>query len=185
VVGVERVAANLHHVTSATGDVATTARADVSDRVVALLRPLVAAGGGQVPGVPEWHLDVLDRQPGMAVFQVARGPATSPAGKRPYVVAVGCWSEDASAAAWRDAHMVARMTLPGAPNRLPEDPPAVPWLSVTPGVGLLLLPPERVGMLGDFERCVLWTLAEDLPEVGPGASAAPPGLRGPRRRRGP
>jgi len=146
----------LTHLTSTTGHVARTPRADVADEVIALLAPIVAAGGGQVPHTPEWHLDLWP-EAGWAAFQLARGPASSEAGKRPYFMAVACWQEDVTPEAWAQAHKLAQLA---PPDQLPADPPPLPWLSVTLLPAVLLLPRERIGMLGDLERCVAWTLVE-------------------------
>lgn len=160
------VSGTLHHLTSTTGHLTRTSRSKVADDVIELLRPIVEAEGGQVPFTPEWHLDVWrlledgEPKPGAAVFQVARGPASSDAGKRPYVMAVACWREELSAEAWQQAHQIADMA---PPNNLPGEVPPVPWLAVTMMPAIMLLPRERVLQIGDLERCVFWTLVEAAP----------------------
>jgi hypothetical protein len=161
------VTRELTHITSNTGHVAVTSRSEVADSVIELLRPVVAADGGLIarPGEPPlWHLDIWRAfgqtgapLPGMAAFQVAPGPHDTPEGKRPYVMAVACWEEAASAEAWARARELAKLS---PPDRLPDRAPAAPWLAVTIMPGMFALPPELAGMLGDFERCVFWTLVE-------------------------
>lgn len=159
----------LTHLTSTTGHLATSTRDEVGEDVIAALMPLVRTEGGQVPQTPEWWVDLwwrLEqragedpvRVPGAAVFQVARGPATSAAGQRAYVMGVACWREEVSEEAWQQAQHLAGMF---PPDNLPPVAPPVPWLSVAVLPFAALLPPERVRMLGDFERCLFWALVED------------------------
>jgi hypothetical protein len=154
----------LSHITSSSGHVWRSSRADVADSVVAALRPIVEAQGGRVPSMPDWYLSVWRplELPGAAAFQVAFGPAETPAGKLPFVVAVGCWDEPASRESWAMAHETAAK-MPYQTDQLPADPPPVPWLSATLGLGVISLAGNQVSMLGDFERCVLWTMVEVWP----------------------
>ncbi len=74
----------LSHLTLNTGYIARTGRAEVADEVVTLLLPVLDAGGGAVPGMPGWFLNVIfpiapsgARLDGAAFFQVADEPGTA------------------------------------------------------------------------------------------------------------
>ncbi len=137
----------LSHLTINTGHVAHTTRGDVRDDVIDSLRPLVEAGRARIPGPIEWWLHVTQRHTGWAAYTITptRG------GERPYVSCVGCWHETASADAWG--------TITDRANGQTQP---IPWLAVTTAGPLTLarMGPAAVGMLGDLERCLFWTLAE-------------------------
>lgn len=152
---------DLAHITSTTGDIRMSPRAEVSTEVIAFLRPLIERGGGQIPHIPAWHLDFWPRTAGGAsVFQIAPRRASEPGGTNPYIMAVACWRADVSDDAWHQAHELARL-VPGVPVLLAETPPAVPWLVVTLFPGALALRPDRLPQLADLERCVAWALIEE------------------------
>lgn len=157
----------LTHLTITTGDIARTTRADVDDGVIALLAPLIQTEGGAIPGPLPWFCDLWwplsdagERIPGAAVYQIAPGRADTPAGKAPYVMAVCCWREDASAAAWSQAQQLAAMM---SPTRTLGSPWSAPWLAVAILPMALSLSPDDLAALGDLERCLFWAIAEAQP----------------------
>lgn len=136
--------------------------------MIALLAPLISTGGGAIPGPLPWYLDLWwpltgqgERTPGAAVYQIAPGRADTPAGKAPYIMAVACWREDASAAARLQAVTLAAQMPP--PRILGGMPLPVPWLAVAVLPMAMTLSPGDLLALGDLERCVFWTLWEALP----------------------
>lgn len=157
----------LIHLTITTGDIARTARADVDDAVIALLTPLVATEGGAIPGPLPWHLDrwwplsdAGERIDGTAVYQIAPGRADTPAGEAPYVLAVCCWREAASPAAWSQAQAFAAQFPPA---RSLGPPLPAPWLAVAMLPMALSLDAGELAALGDLERCLFWAIAEAQP----------------------
>lgn len=157
----------LTHLTITSGDIARTRRADVDDGVIALLTPLVAAEGGAVPGPPGWSADLWwpladsgERIDGAAVFQIAPGRADTPAGKAPYVLAVACWREEASAAAWSQATALAAQMPPA---RTLGTPLPVPYLAVVVLPMALALDAGDLAALGDLERRLFWAIVEAQP----------------------
>jgi len=157
----------LSHLTLNTGYIARTGRAEVADEVVTLLLPVLDAGGGAVPGMPGWFLDVMfpmapsgARLDGAAVFQVADEPGTS---KWPVVVAVSAWHKDVAASAWEQAMaryraQQRRLTHVLLWQEPPAASPPLPWLAVwlTPFFGLA--DAKTLEAFGDLERCVAWAL---------------------------
>lgn len=134
----------LHHVTLLTGHVAHTRRTDVRDDVIALLRPIVAAGVARIPGPIEWYLITPSPGPGWSIFSVS--PTTDPEAPD-YVTCTACWDERAAPAAW-------------ATTGQHQPPPPAPWLAVALGPAFPSVGLNAASMLGDLERCVFWTLAD-------------------------
>lgn len=165
----------LHHYTVNTGHTATTTREEVIDQTIEFLRPIVAREGGPLtlpdPGnLDIWWIDIWrpfavggSALPGAAVFQVARGPAGTDEGARPFVMAVACWDQDRARDAWQQLGAIAQTTA-GVPD-VPGEAPAAPFLAVVlmPHIGTLT--PGQAGVLGDLERCLFWTLAEEAPDA--------------------
>lgn len=150
-----------HHLTLNTSHVTMQARADVGDAVIAILWPLVQGGGGPLPGMPGWFLDVRfpqdargERIPGRAFFQVANQPRIF---SRPPMMAVACWRDEASAGAWAQA--TDAYCQMGAP--IAKAPPPTPWLAAWLTPTSVTVDPAVLFVFGDLERCVAWTLAED------------------------
>lgn len=132
----------LHHVTLTTGHVGLTARPEIGDDVLSSLRPLVSdllAGDGMIPRTR----DIPTRTGFIVQCLVIHGPASP---------------------LWRDLHV-----LPDAaalPATKPDHPPdAVPWCAVTIHTGLLAAP-DTVVWLGDFERCIAWSVVEIAEGIG-------------------
>lgn len=140
------------HVTLNTGHSRVSPRSEVSDDVIAALRPVVRAGGGMLPGPPGYRL-VLTREGRNAAYTIHRvddGGAVAPLVTCIVSQTPGVWG-----AVWP------RVTK-GVRTRRPLVEPALPWLAVDihPTVAL-----DNASMewLGDLERCVAWTIIEDQP----------------------
>ena len=159
----------LCHLTLNTGHLARTPRSEVPQAVVDRLLPLVDAGGGPIPGLDGWHLDLMfplddrgARMDGAAYFQVAPEPGTS---RRPVVMAVACWRPELAASAWTQAvagYTAMRSSLIASSLWLepPDSPPAsLPWIAawLTPFIALA---DAETMAFGDLERCLVWALAD-------------------------
>jgi hypothetical protein len=160
----------LHHLTLNTGHVARTARAEVGQETIDLLLPLIDAQNGTFVdlGLAFDVMCPLDNGgrpvPGAAFFQIA---PTAGLSKQPYVMCIGCWKQSMSEEAWKQAvtmYRSQRAVLEPISlwRRPPTKTPPVPWLAVMLMPYLIALDPERIGMLGDMERCLFWALAEGL-----------------------
>lgn len=153
---------DLAHLTLNTGHTRPSPRAEVGDGTIAMLRPLVDAGGGILP-VPfaMYRLTVVvdDGEPDCAIFTVQRADNDLP------LVTCFChWGPGDGARFWAVVGTqldTIRQGFPrGAlPDRLPRRPRASPWLAVLVWP-TALRDPEALGWLGDFERCVAWALIE-------------------------
>lgn len=162
----DRPPEQFNHLTLTTGHLRVSPRAEVSDDVIAQLRPLVAAEGGEIPAMPGWYLDFVfpltqegERQPGAAYFQIAREPGM---GETPAIMAIAAWEPAAADKAWFMATMSYRpfQALGGKPALAQ---PKLPWLAVWLTPFALDAPPEKLAAFGDLERCVFWTLVETHP----------------------
>jgi hypothetical protein len=139
----------LSHLTLTTGHLRASPRAEVGADIIELLRPIVAAGAGEVKGL---HIHIEERRDDRVTFTL---------GWSRDVVAVRCVLAPAdSPAAWTHARnlAVAAGQIPTMRAR-----PVPPWLAaiVLPPTGGLPLAQTR--MLGDAERCVAWALLEAPP----------------------
>lgn len=160
----------LHHLTTTTGHVARTERADVADAVIALLKPIVEGGSGPIPGPEPLWLDVERHPAGWAEFHLASGPAMAGVSVA-YGACVACWRATASGPALDRLERLARVL--GSAVQRNHLPLPVPWLAVVLAPGIVTLSRESLGMLGDLERCVFWTLVgtDRLNEPAHGADA--------------
>jgi hypothetical protein len=146
----------LTHYTITTGHMARVPRAEGMDRAVSKLLPAVRAGAGNM-GVPGWHLSIVHRMDGGAVWQI--GPAHRP--DAPWTICVTCWRPDISGQAWSNLMALAKaMGLPGGAAPIVD----VPWMATIltgsmEGLGL-----QDVMMMGDAGQCVSWTLIAQAEE---------------------
>lgn len=151
---------SLAHLTLNNGHARQSPRSEVGEDTLALLTPLVAAGGGVLPApFDTYHLTVVrePEQPGRATFTVAALPEGNP-----LVTCFCCWQPQGEARFWAFVGAFIdgqrRDFLAGfLPGGMPRRPQAVPWLAVLIWPGLALHP-DAVGWLGDLERCVAWAL---------------------------
>jgi hypothetical protein len=157
----------MQHLTLDTGHSLTSPRSGVRDDVVRALKPIVAAGRGDLHG---FHFRV-EQIPGGWRFGISLGKVANGAD----VVLCHIAAPGGSEAAWqqlqrdRDA-----LALPGA---LPERPAADPWLSVSflPAMAEIVFEcPDSLRAVGDAERCLAWTLLEHSLPGALNAPAVPP-----------
>lgn len=139
---------DLHHLTLTSGHLRRSPRSEVSDEIIAVLQPIVRSGGGELAGL-EIRMDPAP-YPGGRAWTI--GSTALPGA----VSCVCCWSEQTAAAWWREAG--ALLGLREAPI---SGPPPLPWLAVMMRAAALTLPPAKLSMLGDAERCVAWCLILD------------------------
>jgi hypothetical protein len=125
----------LIHITLNSGDARISPRAEVSDDTVVMLKPMVAAGGGEVAG-----LHVTMEAADIFTF-----------GWQPDTPAVRCYlAKKPNAALWKQTE--------GEGSE-----PTGPWLAVRLLPGALQCTTDQIMMLGDAERCVAWAIIETLP----------------------
>lgn len=152
----------LHHLTLNNGHTRRSPRAEVGDGILALLAPLVAAGGGRLPTPADgYRLTVVraEGEEGAATFTVQRV-----ADNLPLVTCFVVWDRRQDARYWALAGgaigQLRDQFPPGAlPAKMPPRPASVPWLAVLIWP-TLALDPVAAGWIADLERCVAWTLIE-------------------------
>ena len=122
----------LIHITLNSGDARISPRSEVSDDTIAMLKPVVAAGGGEIAGLHilmeaanvftlGWQADTpavrgyLAKQPNPALWKQADGQGSEPTGT---------------------------------------------WLAVRLLPGALKCTTDQVMMPGDAERCIAWAILE-------------------------
>lgn len=155
----------VNHLTLTTGHLRVSPRAEVSDDVIARLRPLVAAQEGPVPGMPGWFLDFMlpldeatrQRKDGAAFFQIAQATGMS---NTPAIIAVAAWDAAMADTAWSMAEQGYLPLMAVTGGKPAPVQPELPWLAVWLTPFALEANPEDVAAFGDLERCVFWTLAE-------------------------
>ena len=159
----------LHHYTLTTGDVTWTERAEVQAAAIALLRPFIAGMMSAssmtprtepIPTRPAYFLQGLTMHGRDApLFRVYARPDPPEGGEALTLVSFGVALNGGAGAAalWRSLHGLAD-GLPAVTDA--ETPPdALPWCAVAVHSGLLSRP-AAMTWLGDFERCVAWTVRE-------------------------
>lgn len=164
-----------HHLTISTGHLAITSRLDVADDVISMLKPLVQNDGGRVPKVG-WNVEIfrprlrvdggnaqwcsggsLPAKDGAAFFTIS---SDTPAGKDCHLVhCAACWRQELTEETWQVIIEFAKNAgLPIAPNV--RRPAGLPWLAVVFNPAMFTAHVSNLAMLGDFERCLAWTLIE-------------------------
>ena len=125
----------LIHITLNSGDARISPRGEVSHDTVVMLKPVVAAGGGDIAGL-HVTMEAAD------IFTL---------GWQPDAPAVRCYlAKEPNAALWKQTQ--------GEGSE-----PTGPWLAVRLLLGALHCTTDQVMMLGDAERCVAWAIIETLP----------------------
>ena len=125
----------LIHITLNSGDERISPRSEVSDGTIAILKPVVAAGGGEIAG-----LHIL--MEAANVFTLG-WQADTPA--------VRCYlAEEPNPTLWKQTE--------GEGSE-----PAGTWLAVRLLPGALQCTTEQVMTLSDAERCIAWAIMETLP----------------------
>ena len=135
---------------------------DISPEVLAACRPLVESGGGPIPGFSPWRVRIT-QGPGGAVWSIHRGT-------QPDVVFSGlAWTSEGAAQVWPELEQLLHNTgdamaragvLAESLAHSPEMPAELPWLGVVLLPGLALSAQTDVSWLGDFERCLAFTLLD-------------------------
>ncbi len=125
----------LIHITLNSGDARISSRSEGREDIIAMLKPVVAAGGGEVEG-----LHIL--MEAVNVFTLG-WQADTPA--------VRCYlAKEPNPTLWRQAE--------GKGSE-----PTGPWLAVRLLPGALQCTTDQIMMLGDAERCIAWAIIETLP----------------------
>lgn len=135
------------HLTLNTGHARRSPRSEVADDVVARLRPLVAAGGGPIPGPTPGYTVRITHEGQDAIFTVSHEETpVLTAG----VATANPWK------VWEALLTMAPITVMTTARKvgMPAEPP---WLAV---VLHDLSRPADLHWLADFERCLAWTLME-------------------------
>lgn len=157
----------IEHVTLTTGHTRRSPRSEVSDEVVAMLRPLLdrALRGEHVaiPGaVPACTMTGGVHGRCCAVTVWSQDPVSGGTARpQPVPIATVGVAEHSRCGAylWRHLHETAQ-----PPQQLatrPDQVPPEPWCAARLEVGAALVP-EAMEWLGDLERCIAWTWLEIL-----------------------
>jgi hypothetical protein len=151
----------IQHITLNTGHTLAQPRSAISPEAIAALSPIVRAGRGQIPGMAPWNVEIT-REAGAASFHIQRG-------KEMVVMCVLCWREEKSAEAWASAEKLyldtaeifAKFGAPASVLAEAVQPEETPWLAVIfLPQGFALSSQQDTSWLGDFERCLAWTIIE-------------------------
>ena len=144
------------HYTLNMGLVVDFPRSDVSREAIEVLQPLVE-NGGPIPGCAPFRVSV-DHGAGSAVFTIWLGI-------EPIVYCALAWTVEGAAEAWP---AIAQLYL-NVSNSYPElaapwkevaKPASLPWLAVAVLPFILNQTRDDIYWLGDFERCMAWTILE-------------------------
>ncbi len=137
----------IHHYTLNTGDGRLTDRCEVAAGVIAILRPICDAGGGDLPG--NLRIALTRGNAGGYLYTIYRQ-------ETPLVTCGLATAEDQAAEIWPVlVKLAGQLDLPRPPRG-----PRVPWLSVVILPTLALVDRETCGAIADLERCVAWTLID-------------------------
>ena len=117
----------------------------IPDEIRAVLRPLVLSGGGQLPVLRAYRVEI----PHPHAFTLFRG-------REPIVT---CGIGRGASEIWDS--LVTLQEQIGM--TVDKSPPAGPWLAVAILPSMLALTPDDIGWLGDFERCMAAVLLEVAP----------------------
>jgi len=136
------------HYTVNTGHGRLTDRSEVRDDVIDFLRPIVEAGGGELPMGFSVRIDRGDS--GGWLFTVSVGTV-------PIVTCGLAMDEPQATEVW--ARLIGLATTLDLPR--PANPPPVPWLSavILPTAGAVADPGTMMAV-ADLERCVAWVLVD-------------------------
>ena len=125
----------LIHITLNSGDARISPRSDDYDDAIEMIKPIVAAGSGELAGL---HITM-------------EGADTFTLGWQPGAPAVRCHVAKApNAALWKQ-------------TRGEGSEPTGSWLAVRLLPDALQYTTDQIMMLGDAERCVAWAIIETLP----------------------
>ena len=146
------------HYTLNTGHSNDSPRSGVGPEAIAVLRPLVEHGG-PIPNCAPFRV-TIDHGAGSAVFTVWRA-------QEPIVTCALAWTAEGESEAWpaiEKLYLDTSDRFPEllAPARVAEKPASLPWLAVVLLPSLLHQRADDVGWLGDFERCMAWTVLDSI-----------------------
>jgi len=150
----------LNHVTLTSGHVRRSSREEVSDNLLAQLRPVVAecerAGEAEFPspsGLMILRRIVESERPSR---HVAVWAISEPQGPALVTIALAMQAR-AGAGLWRQLH-----AIPALATRADDLPPA-PWLAALLHLPACLPEPHpAVHWLGDCERCIAWAWIDEV-----------------------
>ncbi len=145
----------LAHLTLATGHLRMSPRAEVGPEALAILAPIVRAGAGLVPGMPGVQITIRRPGSGQALIIIHAADGLT------YIVAGLAWSQDAADALWPT--LIEMVRDAGAAHSVLRRPDHLPWLAVALTPATVMLGREKIGMLGDLERCLAWAILEARP----------------------
>lgn len=144
------------HLTLNTGHWRRSPRNEVSQETIAALQPMLQVGTHPIPIFDDMEVDVT--------ISSDRAEFTVFAKHAPYipVICAGlAWTESAQKIVSRKLQQLNAASgitiIPAEPTR--PAPDEVPWLGIVLFKGITLIG-ERIGELGDFERCLAWTILE-------------------------
>jgi hypothetical protein len=155
------------HYTLNTGHAVASPRSGVSQESIVALQPL-AEHGGAIPGCAPFRVTV-DHGAESAVFTVWRGA-------EPVVTCGLARSAEGEAEGWPAIEKV-YLDLSDhypqllAPAKEANKPPSLPWLAVVLLPSLLNQSRDDIGWLGDFERCLAWTILASTEGSAPALGA--------------
>jgi hypothetical protein len=150
--------ANLVHLTLNTGHSASQPAESIGAVVVEILRPMVKAGGGPIPGFAPFRVTIT-RTDGGAMFTVWRG-------QEPVITAGLAWAEAGQDEVWCEVEaLYLRLsdTAPGlmAASAMPDRPRSLPWLGVVLLPQMLKQRHTEIFWLGEFERLLAWVIMKE------------------------
>jgi len=146
------------HYTLNTGHTAMSPRSEVGEDVIDSLRRLSRCGGNLPEPFAAFRLDVAS-EPGSSVFTIYRGT-------EPVVTCMVAWTPEGASGGWPHLEKIyldlgdrnPNLVAPGKP---PEMPKETPWLAVMIHPWIIYQSKYDISWLGDFERCLAWTLIDD------------------------
>jgi len=125
----------LIHITLNSGDERISPRSEVSDDTIEMLKPVVAAGDGELAGL----------------YITMEAAHVFTLGWQPDTPAVRCYlAKEPNPMLWKQAQ--------GEGSE-----PTGPWLAVRLLPGALQCSTDQIMMLGHAERCIAWAIIETLP----------------------
>lgn len=151
---------SIEHLTLNTGHSVPSPRSEVSDEIIALVqRELLPRSESAIPGVGAGWKVKLSRLGTAQMFDIHYFGTP--------VVSCGLATDtEAADLVWpqlRNLHSHARGCLETLPSEWPFEPVkprSVPWLGVVLLPTVVMVPPEDLDWLGDFERCLAWGILE-------------------------
>jgi hypothetical protein len=151
------------HVTLNTGNEAILQQGMIWPSIRQWFAPIIAAGGGKLPGMEEGFRVEITPALGICTFSFFRD-------QEPLTVDVLCWSSNAADVAWQTMEKVYYDLSDKAPDSMmaiacPERPD-LPWLATLILSPFTRLLPEEAGYLGHLAACFGLMLHERYGAVG-------------------